>query len=125
MYARLVRYEVGQPENAEGFIDAIMRRFDGMQHALPDMLGSFLLTRRDDGEALEITLWETAEAAQAAAATLDAGGVPETGAREVVVSRRGDTRATADDASSVELWDVWQGEQKWKADYEETPGHAG
>ena len=125
MYARLVRYEVGQPENAESFIDAVMGRFDAIQHEVPDLLGSFLLTRRDDGEALEITLWETAEAAHAAAGVLDAAGVPDTGAREVVVARRGDTRATADDASSVELWDVWQGEQKWKADYEETPGHVG
>ena len=117
MFARLVRYEVGQPENAEGFIDEVMRRFDAIQESCPSgMLGSFLFTRRPEGEALEVTLWEEEESAYEASAIFDAAGAPDTGAREVVTGRRADTAATAVDTSAGALWEVWQGRQEWKTD---------
>ena len=117
MFARLVRYEVGQPQNAESFIDEVVRRFDAIQQQeFPGMLGSFLLTRRAEGEALELTLWEKEEAANEAATLLDAAGAPDTGAREIVTGRRPETAATAVDASTLALWEVWQGRQEWRTD---------
>lgn len=116
VFARLVRYEVGQPQNAEGFIDEVMRRFDSIQESCPSgMVGSFLFTRRDEGEALEVTLWEKEEFVNDAATLLDAAPAPETGAREVVTGRRADTSATAVETSSQALWEVWQGRQEWRA----------
>ncbi len=108
MFAHLVRYEVGQAENAEAFIDEVLARFDAMQDDVPGMVGSFLLTRRDDGEALQITLWATEEDVQAVDALFE-GPAPEQGAREVVTGRRSDVAAAP-------LWDVWQGKQAFKTD---------
>ncbi len=109
MYARIVRYEVGQPENAESFIDEVRQQFDAMQHELPGMCGSFLITRAGDGEALEVTLWRTEEDAHEADAFFEARRSPDTGAREIMMGRR-----AVDSASP--LWDVWQGRQEWRTD---------
>ncbi len=120
MYARLVRYGADQPGNAESFVDSLMRRFEAMQDDAPDMIGSFLLTRRDDGEAIEITFWDSEEAAQAGLDVVDADETSG-GTREAIATRRSDAAPMTGDATSLELWEVWQGRQKWKADYEQTP----
>ena len=109
MFAHLVRYEVGQAENAESFVDQVMAGFDAMQHDIPGLVGSFLLTRREDGEALQITLWDTEENARGAEAAVCSGPAPDTGAREVVTGRRADIAGTA-------IWDVWQGRQEFRTD---------
>ena len=109
MYARLVRYEVGQPENAESFVEEVLRQFDGMQGQLDGMCGSFLLTRPDEGEAIELTLWSSADAAEAAEERLQSVAAPDTGARELVSGRRGA-------AGEPTLWQVWQGRQEYKSD---------
>ena len=107
MFAQLVRYEVGQAENAEQFVDAVMSEFDGLQDELPLLQGSFLLTRRDDGEALALLLWESEDDAGAGADYFARTPAPDTGAREVVIGRR-------PDRASTEIWDVWQGRQLFK-----------
>ncbi len=109
MFAHLVRYEVGQAENAESFIDEVLAQFDAFQAELPHMIGSFLLTRRAEGEALEITLWATEEDAREVETLVRGRVAPTAGAREVVIGRRGDL-------SGASLWDVWQGRQEFKSD---------
>jgi hypothetical protein len=107
MYAQLVRYEVGQAENAERFVDAVMAEFDSLQDELPLLQGSFLLTRRDEGEALALLLWESEEHAAVGADFFGRTSAPDTGAREVVTGRR-------PGRTSTETWDVWQGRQLFK-----------
>jgi hypothetical protein len=107
VFAQLVRYEVGQAANAEPFVDAVMAEFDGLQAELPALCGSFLLTRRDDGEALALLLWDSEDDAAAAANYFMRTPAPDTGAREVVTGRR-------PDRASTEIWDVWQGRQLFK-----------
>ena len=108
MYAHLVRYEVGESANAEQFVDQVLAQFDAMQSEIPGMLGSFLLTRRDEGEALEITLWE--KEADTVGIEEHVRGRPAIagGAREVMTGRRSDVGGTP-------LWDVWQGRQEFKS----------
>ena len=102
MFAHLVRYEVGHSDNAEAFVDEVMAQFDAMQHDVPGLVGSFLLTRREDGEALQITYWDSEEEARDAADLVSARPAPETGAREVVTGRRAE-------GAGASIWDVWQG----------------
>ena len=109
MYARIVRYEVGQPDNADSFLAEIRRQFDAMQNELPEMCGSFLITRAEEGEALEISFWQTEEDARQADAFFEGRRAPDTGAREILMGRH------AVDSGSP-LWDVWQGRQDWRTD---------
>jgi hypothetical protein len=102
LFARVVRYEVGQAENAGQFIHEVREQFDTMPDDLDGLAGAFLLARPEEGEALEITLWERPEDAAAADPVLLERAAPDTGAREVVTGRRADETASA-------LWAVFQG----------------
>ena len=107
MVAHVVRYEVGQPENAESFVDAALAQFDSLQSQLPGLQGSFLLTRRDDGEAIGFLLFASEEEAADAAAYLNDVAAPEAGAREIWTGRR------AEEVTTV-AWNVWQGRQEYR-----------
>ena len=101
MFALVVRYEVGQQENAEAFVEEVVRGFDAGGD-VPDAIGSLLLTRPDDGEALQLLLFETAEAADAAEERVRSWPTSELGAREVVRGRRADV-------VGYPHWEAWQG----------------
>lgn len=109
MYAHVVRFEVGREENAEAFVDEVMRAFDGMQEELPSALGSLLLTRPEDGEALQIVFFETEEQADDAEGFFANLPAPDTGAREVVTGRRPNGLGRA-------LWHAWQGRWNLRTD---------
>jgi hypothetical protein len=102
LFARVVRYEVGQAENAGQFIHEVREQFDTMPDDLEGLAGAFLLARPEEGEALEITLWERPEDVATADPVLLERAAPDTGAREVVTGRRADETASA-------LWAVFQG----------------
>ena len=108
MFALVVRYEVGQPENAETFVDEVVRAFDA-NGEVPGMIGSLLLTRPEDGEALQFLLFETAEAADAAENKVLEWPVPQTGARELVRGRRADL-------VGYPHWEAWQGRWNVRTD---------
>jgi hypothetical protein len=102
-----LRYEVGQAENAEPFIEEVLAQFDLMQSELPELAGSFLATRKGAGEAIALLLWENEDDAGALDAFLKHWPAPETGAREVMMGRRAVEDPTP-------LWGVWQGRQQLK-----------
>jgi hypothetical protein len=109
VFAHVVRYEVGREENAESFVDEVMRSFDGMQGDLPNALGSLLLTRPEDGEALQIFLFENEEDADDAEGFLHTLPAPNTGAREVMTGRR-------PDGLGRPVWHAWQGRWNLRTD---------
>jgi hypothetical protein len=109
MVAHVVRYEVGRPENAESFVDQALAQFDALQARIPNLRGSFLLTRRAEGEALALFLFDTPDEADSAAAHFEDLPAPDTGAREVWAGRRVEEIPTA-------TWDVWQGRQEYRTD---------
>jgi hypothetical protein len=109
MVAHVVRYEVGRPENAESFVDEALAQFDALQTEIPNLRGSFLLTRRDEGEALGVLMFDTPDDADAAATYFDALAAPDAGAREAWTGRRVEEVPTV-------VWDVWQGIQHYKTD---------
>jgi hypothetical protein len=109
VYAHVVRYEVGRTENAESFIDEVIELFDRMQEELPaSVLGSILLTRRADGEAEQIVLFNTEEEALEAEDYFHTIPAPASGAREVVTGRRPDSLGP--------LWRAWQGRWNLRID---------
>ena len=109
MFAHVVRYEVGREENAEAFVDEVIRTFDGSPQDYPGLIGALLLTREIDGEALQLFLFESEDAAQAAEPRLLAHPAPDTGAREVVTGRRPDSLGRP-------LWKAWQGRWALRTD---------
>lgn len=108
MFALVVRYEVGRPENAELFVEEVIRGFD-QNGDVPGAIGSLLLTRPEDGEALQLFLFETAEAADDAEPQILSWPTPETGAREVVRGRRADL-------AGHPHWEAWQGRWNVRTD---------
>jgi hypothetical protein len=113
VFAHIVRYEVGREENATSFVDEVIARFDAMQDELPSALGSLLLTRRDDGEALQIVFFNTEDEALDAEDFFHTIPAPDTGAREVVTGRRPDALGP--------LWRAWQGRWNVRTDDSGTP----
>jgi hypothetical protein len=109
MVAHVIRYEVGRAENAESFVDDALVQFDALQSELPGLQGSFLLTRRDDGEAIGFLLFNSEDEASEGAAYLDGVGAPDNGAREVWAGRRAEEVPAG-------VWDVWQGRQEYRTD---------
>jgi hypothetical protein len=109
VFAHVVRFEVGQEENSESFVDEVVSRFDAMQDDVPGMLGSILLTRGEDGEALQLVFFETEESALEAEGWFHRQPAPDTGAREVFTGRR-------PDALGRPLWQAWQGRWNVKTD---------
>jgi hypothetical protein len=109
VFAHVVRYEVGRDEKAESFVDEVMRAFDGMQADLPNALGSLLLTRPEDGEALQIVLFENEEDADGAEGFFNSLPAPDSGAREVVTGRR-------PDGLGGPVWHAWQGRWNLRTD---------
>src|SRR5215216_1707603 len=107
MVAHVIRYEVGSADHAESFVDEALAQFDSLQSELPGLQGSFLLTRRDDGEAIGFLLFNSEEEAGDAVSYLDSVGAPESGARELWTGRR------AEEVPSG-VWDVWQGRQEYR-----------
>jgi hypothetical protein len=107
MVAHVIRYEVGSADNAESFVDEALAQFDALQTELPGLQGSFLLTRRDDGEAIGFLLFNSEEDASDAVGYLDGLGAPESGARELWTGRRAEEVPAA-------VWDVWQGRQEYR-----------
>lgn len=97
----MLRYEVGRQENAEAFVAEVVREFDTLGE-VPGSIGSLLFTRGEDGEALQLLLFDTEEAAKAGEEDVLTRPVPETGAREIVTGRRADTLGGP-------LWKAWQG----------------
>lgn len=115
MFAHVIRYEVGREENAASFVDEVIETFDRMQAELPaSALGSLLLTRREDGEAEQIVLFNTEEEALEAEDFFHTIPAPATGAREVVTGRRPDSLGP--------LWRAWQG--RWQVRTDEYPSTA-
>ena len=108
MVAHVIRYEVGSPEHAESFVDEALAQFDSLQNEVPGLQGSFLLTRRDDGEAIGFLLFASEEEAADAGAYLEGVGAPDSGARELWTGRRGEDVADG-------VWDVWQGRQEYRS----------
>jgi hypothetical protein len=108
MVAHVIRYEAGSPEHAESFVDEALAQFDSLQSELPGLQGSFLLTRRDDGEAIGFLLFSSEEEAGDAMSHLDGVAAPDSGARELWTGRR---------AGEVPfgVWDVWQGRQEYRS----------
>ncbi len=106
--AHVIRYEVGSPEHAESFVDEALAQFDSLQNEVPGLQGSFLLTRRDDGEAIGFLLFASEEEAADAGAYLEGVGAPDSGARELWTGRRGEDVADG-------VWDVWQGRQEYRS----------
>ena len=93
-------------------MDEVIELFDQIQDQLPSSaLGSILLTRRDDGEAEQIVLFDTEEDALEAEDFFHTIPAPASGAREVVTGRRPDAIGP--------LWRAWQGRWNLRAD-----GHA-
>ena len=111
MFAHVVRYEVGHEDNAEAFVGEVTRGFDGMPSDVSGLIGSLLLTRESDGEALQVLLFESEDAALAAEERLLAQPAPDTGAREVVTGRRPDSVGRP-------LWKVLQG--RWAVRTDQT-----
>ena len=109
MVAHVIRYEVGMPENAEAFVDFVRAQFDSLQDQLPGLVGSFLLTRREEGEALALFFFPTELEAGQTAPQLEALPAPETGAREIWTGRRAEEVPSA-------VWEVWQGKQEYRTD---------
>ena len=109
MFAHVVRFEVGREENAETFVDEVMRAFDGMQDDLPQAVGSLLLTRPEDGEAVQIVLFDNEEDANDAEGFLQNLPAPDSGAREVVTGRR-------PNALGRPVWRAWQGRWNLRTD---------
>jgi hypothetical protein len=107
MVAHVIRYEVGRAEHAESFVDDALAQFDSLQSELPGLQGSFLLTRRDDGEAIGFLLFNSEDEASEAAGYLDGVAAPESGARELWTGRR------AEEVPAL-VWDVWQGRQEYR-----------
>src|SRR5919204_5640022 len=107
MVAHVVRYEVGRPEQAESFVDEALAQFDSLQSELPGLQGSFLLTRRDDGEAIGFLLFASEEDANDAVDHLNRIAAPESGARELWTGRRAE-------GVPAGVWDVWQGRQEYQ-----------
>ncbi len=107
MVAHVIRYEVGSPEHAESFVDDALAQFDSLQSELPGLQGSFLLTRRDEGEAIGFLLFNSEEEASEAAAHLDGVGAPDAGVRELWTGRRPEETPSG-------VWDVWQGRQEYR-----------
>jgi hypothetical protein len=102
VYAHVVRYEVGREENAAAFVDEVIDLFDHMQEQLPaSSIGALLLTRRENGEAEQIVLFNTEDEALEAEDFFHAIPAPATGAREVVTGRR--------EGALGPLWRAWQG----------------
>ena len=108
MVAHVIRYEVGQPEHAEAFVDDALAQFDSLQTELPGLQGSFLLTRRDDGEAIGFLLFASEEEAADAVDHLNRLAAPESGARELWTGRRAEEVPAG-------VWDVWQGRQEYQS----------
>jgi hypothetical protein len=109
VYAHIVRYEVGREENAEPFVDEVLRSFDVMQDDLPNAIGSLLLTRPEDGEVLQIFLFDTEEDADEAEGFFQSLPAPATGAREVVTGRR-------ESSLGRPVWHAWQGRWNLRTD---------
>jgi hypothetical protein len=107
MVAHVIRYEVGRAEYAESFVDDALAQFDSLQSELPGLQGSFLLTRRDDGEAIGFLLFNSEEEASEAATHLVGVAAPDAGARELWTGRRAEELPSA-------VWDVWQGRQEYR-----------
>ena len=114
MFAHVVRYEVGQQENAESFVDEVVRAFDAAPQDVPGLVGSLLLTRSGDGEAIQLLLFDSEDAALAAEERLLAQPAPDAGAREVVTGRRPDSIGRP-------LWKAWQGKWALRADASSSP----
>ena len=108
MVAHVIRYEVGRREHAESFVDEALAQFDTLQSELPGLQGSFLLTRRDDGEAIGFLLFASEDEANEAVAYLGDIGAPDSGARELWTGRRAEEVPSA-------AWDVWQGRQEYRS----------
>jgi hypothetical protein len=115
VFAHVVRYEVGRQENAEAFVDEVIRGFGAAPPDVPGLVGSLLLTREADGEAIQLLLFESEEAALAAEDRLLAQPAPDTGAREVVTGRRPDSLGGP-------LWKAWQGQWSVRTDPAAEPG---
>ena len=97
------------------FVDEVTRAFDAMQDALPDgAVGSLLLTRPEDGEALQLVFFATEDEALAAEGFFHALPAPNTGAREIVTGRR-------PDAIGRPLWRAWQGRWNLRTDETSSP----
>jgi hypothetical protein len=105
--AHVIRYEVGQPEHAESFVDDALAQFDSLQGELPGLQGSFLLTRRDDGEAIGFLFFASEEEAADAVGHLNGLAAPDAGARELWTGRRAEEQP-------ARVWDVWQGRQEYR-----------
>jgi hypothetical protein len=108
MVAHVIRYEVGRPEHAESFVDEALAQFDSLQAELPGLQGSFLLTRRDDGEAIGFLLFGSEQEATDAVDHLNGLPAPESGARELWTGRRAKEIPAG-------CWDVWQGRQEYRS----------
>jgi hypothetical protein len=104
MVAHVTRYQVGSPEHAESFVDDALAQFDSLQRELPGLQGSFLLTRRDDGEAIGFLLFASGEEADEAVSYLGGVAAPDAGARELWTGRGAEELPSG-------AWDVWQGRQ--------------
>jgi hypothetical protein len=107
MVAHVIRYEAGSAERAESFVDDALAQFDSLQSEVPGLQGSFLLTRRDNGEAIGFLLFNSEEEAEQGVTYLDGVSAPESGARELWTGRR------AEEVPSG-VWDVWQGRQEYR-----------
>jgi hypothetical protein len=108
MVAHVIRYEVGSPEHAESFVDDALAQFDSLQTELPGLTGSFLLTRRDEGEAIGFLLFASADEADEALSHLEGLAAPDAGARDVWTGRRAEAMPSG-------AWDVWQGRQDYRS----------
>ncbi len=108
MVAHVIRYTVGSPKHAESFVDEALAQFDSLQSELPGLQGSFLLTRRADGEAIGFLLFASEEEAADAIGYLEGLGAPDSGARELWTGRRGEEVPDG-------VWDVWQGRQEYRS----------
>ena len=115
VFAHVVRYEVGREENAQTFIDEVVRTFDAMQDEIPGMIGSLLLTRAEDGEALQLAFFASEQDALEAEQSFHNQPAPDTGAREVVTGRR-------PDAIGRPLWKAWQGRWDVRTDESSSRG---
>jgi hypothetical protein len=107
MVAHVIRYEVGSPDHAEAFVDEALAQFDSLQSELSGLQGSFLLTRRDEGEAIGFLFFNSEEEASEAVSYLEGVGAPDSGARELWAGRRAEEVPSA-------VWDVWQGRQEYR-----------
>ena len=106
MFARVVRYEAGREEVADQFIDQVLDHFDAMEREIDGIRAAFLITRRSDGEAIEVTFWDSEQASGAADEFLEARGGPESGATEVMTGRWQVLTGRRPDASPSLVWEV-------------------